>query len=115
MKYLNNVLPRFNRYMTEMGRARAREALLRSSDRMLEDAGFSRELLELGVEAWPWQMSASLPPLDYSQIDSATATRELENYSDKELHDLGISKSVIPEPVNFDRDGINNKGERKVA
>lgn len=41
--------------------------------------------------------------------------RELQNYSDKVRHDLGFSKSAIPEAEYFNRDGIDNRGERKVA
>ena len=36
------------------GRRRARRALLAKSDHLLADMGFSRELLEQGVKAWPW-------------------------------------------------------------
>ena len=36
------------------GRRQARRALLAKSDRLLADMGFSRELLEQGVKAWPW-------------------------------------------------------------
>ncbi len=36
------------------GRRRARRTLLAKSDRLLADMGFSRELLEQGVDAWPW-------------------------------------------------------------
>ena len=35
-------------------RRRARRVLLAKSDRLLADLGFSRELLEEGVKAWPW-------------------------------------------------------------
>lgn len=131
MKFLKSVLSRFNRYMTYMGRVKAREVLLRSSDRLLEDVGISRELLEIGVKAWPWhQPEWSLPSLNFNQsdeatavivlqnhsdMDDATAMRELQRYSDKELHDLGISRSAIPEAVIFGRDGIDNDSDRKVA
>ncbi len=36
------------------GRRRTRRALLAKSDHILADMGFSRELLEQGVKAWPW-------------------------------------------------------------
>ncbi len=35
-------------------RRRARRTLLAKSDHLLADMGFSRELLEQGVKAWPW-------------------------------------------------------------
>ena len=116
MKILDNLLRGFNSYMTHLGRARAREVLLRSSDRMLEDAGFSRELLESGVKAWPWHTpELALTPLDFEQVGNVAAMRELQTYSDKDLHDLGISRGSIPEAVMFGREGIDNNSERKVA
>ena len=51
---LKAISERYTRYMTNVGRKRAAEALLLSSDRMLEDAGFSRELLQKGAAGWPW-------------------------------------------------------------
>lgn len=48
-------------------RARARRELLRYSDRALVDAGFSRELLETDVGAWPWRFDD----------DSAAAARAM--------------------------------------
>ena len=100
MKILENLLHGFNSYMTYLGRARAREVLLRSSDRMLEDAGFSRELLESGVKAWPWHTPALAPtPVDFKQVGNGSAMRELQGCSDNDLNDLGISRGSIPEAV----------------
>ena len=116
MKILDNLIRSVNSYMKYLGRARAREALLRSSDRMLEDAGFSRELLESGVKAWPWHRPApALTPLDFKQVGNVAAMRELRTYSDNDLNDLGISRNSIREAVMFGRDGIDNNSERKVA
>lgn len=116
MKIFDNLLHGFNSYMTFLGRARARDVLLRSSDRMLDDAGFSRELLESGVKAWPWHKPAPpLKPLDFQQVGNAAAIRELQTYSDKDLNDLGISRGSIPEAVIFGREGSDNDSERKVA
>lgn len=39
-----------------IGRNRVRHELLMMSDRNLKDIGFSRELLEKGVSAWPWRV-----------------------------------------------------------
>ncbi len=116
MKIIDNFVRGFNSYTTYLGRARVREVLLRSSDRMLEDAGFSRELLESGVKAWPWHKpEVALTPLDFKQVGDVAAMRELQNYSDTELHDLGMSRATIPEAVMLGRDGIDNNKERKVA
>lgn len=42
-------------YYTHLGRARARQILLGLDERLLEDAGFSRRLLEAGTDSWPWR------------------------------------------------------------
>lgn len=124
MKLFNNVLRGFNRYMTHLSRARVRELLLKSSDRMLADAGFSRELLESGVKAWPWHSPApELAPLRFRQLGKvsadtdphADAVHELQSISDKELSDLGISRGSIRQAVMYGRDDIENNRERKVA
>ena len=116
MKIFDNLSHGFNSYMTYLGRARVRDVLLRSSDRMLEDAGFSRELLESGVKAWPWHMPAlELSPLDFEHVGNVAAMREPQAYSDKDLRDLGISRGSNPEAVIFDREDIDNNSERKVA
>ncbi len=39
-----------------IGRNRVRHELLMMNDRNLKDIGFSRELLEKGVSAWPWRV-----------------------------------------------------------
>lgn len=40
------------------GNAEVRRYLLQLSDRQLADRGFSRELLEQGLGAWPWRIDA---------------------------------------------------------
>lgn len=41
--------------VVHVARSRVREHLMRFDDRLLEDAGFSRDLLNAGVEQWPWR------------------------------------------------------------
>lgn len=116
MKIFDNLLHGFNSYMTFLGRSRVRDVLLRSSDRMLDDAGFSRELLESGVKAWPWHKPAlPLTPLDFKHVGNVAAIRELQTYSDEDLHDLGNSRGSISEAVMLGREGSDNDSERKVA
>ena len=38
-----------------VGRARTLSVLRQQSDRTLEDAGFSPELVRVGIKAWPWR------------------------------------------------------------
>ena len=118
LQALNSMATRYNDYMTFVGRKRACEVLLRSSDRLLEDAGFSRELLQKGVDAWPWRSSDSAPELRPIQLDKLTlkrAVHELKSYSDQDLHDLGITRGTITESVVNGREGIERQKERKVA
>jgi len=97
------------------GRTRAREHLLAQNDRLLEDAGFSRELLELGNRAWPWRVDDGLTAatvfrpeherLAVRERAVLDATRELSRLSDAELADLDIARSDIADAVRHGRPG----------
>ena len=109
---------RYNTYMTYLGRKRALEFLLNSSDRVLEDAGFSRELLEKGVQAWPWrveQAEENPQPVKFDDLARRKAVEELRAYSEKELADLGICRGSIEDVVQHGRPGIERDDQRKVA
>lgn len=104
MSLLSNVL-------TWIERSRLRNDLLRLDARLLADAGYSRELLESGVRAWPWRTPAEPPagprfgrPL--TEADYRAAVAELESYSDAELQDLGLARGAIPEAVRNGRAGF---------
>jgi len=106
-------------YLTRNKRARACEILLASSDRTLADTGFSRELLEQGVDAWPWRNDAAgrseLPALRLHLMNQEKAIRELQKYTDKELSDLGISRGTIVSAVKHGRTGIEQDAHREAA
>src|SRR5262249_61523152 len=90
---------------------RLRQELLRLDARLLEDAGYSRELLEDGVRAWPWLMPAEPPArLGFghrlTEADYRAAVAELESYSDSDLRDLGLSRGAIPAAVRNGRPGF---------
>jgi len=95
-------------------RSRLRHDLLRLDARLLADAGFSRELVEAGVRAWPWRASAEpaegLGSLRFGrrprEADYRAAIAELESYSDTDLLDLGLSRGSIPEAVRNGRPGF---------
>lgn len=99
---------------TWMERSRLRQDLLRLDARLLADAGFSRELVEAGVRAWPWrapeETAAGIGGLRFGRqltdADYRAAIAELESYSDAELEDLGLSRGVIPEAVRNGRPGF---------
>lgn len=99
---------------TWLERSRLRHDLLRFDARLLADAGFSRELVEAGVRAWPWRAPAE--PAEglgslrlgrkLTDADYRAAVAELESYSDTDLHDLGLSRGAIPEAVRNGRPGF---------
>ncbi|MFK8082192.1 MAG: hypothetical protein AB8B97_18035 [Granulosicoccus sp.] len=118
LQIFKTIAERHNSYMTFMGRKRACEVLLSSSDRMLEDAGFSRALLEKGVDGWPWLISEderTMAPLDLSTLSARSAIKELQAYSEAELHDLGITRGTIVEAVLHGRDDQERNSEQKAA
>ena len=118
LQAIKTMASRYNSYMTYVGRKRALEFLLNSSDRVLEDAGFSRVLLEKGVQAWPWraeQIDVNLQPAMFDASANDKAVQELRAYSEKELHDLGISRGSIEDVVHHGRPGIERDDRKKVA
>jgi len=98
--------------LTWIERSRLRHDLLRLDPHLLADAGYSRELLEAGVSAFPWRIPAEPPagpmfvgrPLSEAEYRAAVA--ELESYSDADLQDLGLSRAAIPEAVRHGRPGF---------
>jgi len=104
----NTVRQSVHNALLRNGRARARTELLRMNDRTLQDAGFSRALLEAGVDAWPWRTTD-----DHAMLAAQTAARqaraaelELQRLSDAELDDLAIARADIPRAVREGRAGI---------
>lgn len=91
--------------------SQTRVYLLSMDDRLLEDAGFSRDLLLEGVKAWPWRTNGILQDQDlvksYSQDDLDTAASTLRRFSDKDLRDLGISRGEIRHVVQHGRQGYD--------
>lgn len=86
-----------------------RAYLLSLDDRMLEDAGFSRDLLEQGLKAWPWRSVQDQPTVDeaMSQKDLELAASTLRSFTDKELRDLGIGRGEIGYVVQHGRQGFD--------
>jgi len=118
MMSLKRLYRGYQKRMLRAGREQARTVLLSRPDRILSDLGFSRHLLESGVDAWPWQ--APQETLLASHFDSLLssdkqAIKALQALSDNELQDLGISRGVIHESVTQGRIGIEFDLERKVA
>ena len=72
MSILNRMTRALENSFVNAGRANARRYLLRQSDRVLADGGFSRELLERGNAAWPWRAEG---PEAYPLVRARTAGR----------------------------------------
>jgi len=88
-----------------------RAYLLSLDDRLLEDAGFSRVLLEQGIKAWPWRSEAYLENnrarAPHSKNDLKAAASTLRSFSDKDLRDLGIGRGEIGYVVEHGRQGFD--------
>ncbi len=119
------MLVRVNRIITAIqhrlelsARARTRRVLLDRSDRLLEDAGISRALLQAGVHAWPWRADGSASPAEAvgeNRRSLRKAIRELNAYSDRELADLGLARTDIPRAVLYGRPGIDRDARSEAA
>lgn len=118
LQTLKSMATRYNDYMTYVARKRACEVLLRSSDRMLEDAGFSRELLEKGAAAWPWQATDPnevLQAVSYNKLPINSAVNEPELHNTHDLSTPVITHGTTTELENNDCEVTEQQQERKVA
>ena len=111
--FLHKIWAGYETAMIRVGRDHARRQLLRMSDRSLADAGFSRDLLEAGVGAWPWRreeadaaLVAALGEERARRAAERCAVRELEAYGDADLADLGIARADIERAVREGRAGL---------
>lgn len=100
-----SIAVRIRASMQRAGYDRARREMLRLSDRLLDDVGVSRELLEQGVDAWPWRKPEVVTARSAANLESAVA--ELRDYNDDELNELGIARAQIESVVVRGRDGID--------
>lgn len=120
------------------GRSRVRQELLMRGDSFIANAGFSKELLLQGNDAWPWRLdgqtangqaarrSAKASAADAHRVtgtgtvtaaagtpgqtaaEQARAVAELQACTDAELNDLGISRAGIVDAVRYGRPGIDS-------
>lgn len=110
---LKNAHTLFEAYMTRRGRVAAHEILMKLSDRSLEDIGISRSELLGGVQNWPWDGTITAEKetsvSQYNNLKTQKAIRELSQYSDRELHDIGINRGMIADAVVNGRVGIDDQ------
>ena len=100
-----------SKIFTWIERSRLRHNLLQLDARLLADAGFSRDLVEAGVRAWPWRTPEEpAGSLHFgrraTEADYRAAIAELQSYSDSELQDLGLSRGAIADAVRNGRPGF---------
>lgn len=113
---MKRLAKQFIHAMEIYGRVKSRQILLNLSDRQLEDAGISKDLLRKGTSHWPWRIEeqttttlAELKTLDLSKADTTSATTnihdqaiaDLEAMADRELLDMGISRGQIRHAVRY--------------
>jgi uncharacterized protein YjiS (DUF1127 family) len=118
MNVLSKLKDNFIRASMHNGKLRARQELLRMSDRQLADFGFSKELLEEGVKAWPWRVPVDSDETPQLAVVTSTAApvqderairqaiEELSAYSDRELAELGVTRNGIEEVVRYGRPAV---------
>ncbi len=102
--FFRSVVDGLGNFFELTGRARLRRELLQYSDRVLEDMGFSRELLDAGLDAWPWRKGLQAP---VTGAEYRNAVKELSAFSDADLADLGLCRAEIRYAVRYGRVGID--------
>lgn len=112
-KQLASVGSAFEKYMTRRGRVEAHRILMSSDAKTLEDIGIDRHELVGGIKNWPWD--GSMVTQQVKPVAKAHAIRELNSYSDRELHDLGINRGMIADAVMNGRAGIDNTAAPEVS
>ena len=106
IRFFKNAYRQYQHRLILRGRRMARDILLDKSDRVLEDMGFSRTLLNAGVSQWPWRIDDENTPIITPKVE-AHAISQLQAMSDRELFDLGITRGTIEESVRHGRAGID--------
>jgi len=75
-----NIFDRIIKSFELSGRARTLQILRGLSDRQLDDAGLSRELLNQGLKAWPWRVEETTS-LDLAAVRKVSAIKPAVNNS----------------------------------
>ena len=104
-KQLKAVGTIYENYMINRGRVEARRILLMQDDKSLADIGISRQELLGGVKNWPWDGSVTKLKQSKLSISEFKAIRDFNNYSDRELQDIGINRGMIADAVKNGRPG----------
>jgi uncharacterized protein YjiS (DUF1127 family) len=100
MKTMSAIIKSTGRFFEATSRARVQSTLLTMGRDWVEHHGYSWELLRAGVSEWPWRQS---PETVVAEQEINRAIAELNSYSDRELHDLRISRCGIENAVRYGR------------
>jgi hypothetical protein len=95
---ITRIIKSMGRSIDSMAKARVNSALLSMGREWVEDKGYSYEALRAGVSKWPWRRS---PEKVAEEKQIKRAIRELKSYNDRELRDIGISRSKIEQAVRY--------------
>ncbi len=112
-KQFASVAATFENYMTRRGRVEAHKILVVQDEKTLIDIGIDRHELLGGVKNWPWDGSVTKQKAAEKVTGRTRAIRELNSYSDRELHDIGINRGMITDAVDNGRPGIEHLAEPK--
>ena len=81
-----------------IAKARMQSTLLCMGQDWVERQGYSWELLRTGTAQWPWRQT---PEAAAEEQEIRRAIQELKQFSDRELHDIGISRGSIEHAVRY--------------
>jgi len=111
-------LKRFFYYFDKSKKIQVLKYLQSLPEDQLIEWGFSPSLIRQGISAWPWREEES--PEIQTSIEQLAAEEqrsvdELQRYTDRELHDLGLTRGSIRHSVRHGRPGIEKPAENKAA
>lgn len=116
MKFLTKMIEAMQFAAEMRAREIVRREFMHMSDRQLEDIGISRERLEWGSGAWPWRHEGeNAEPNLASTLSQAEAIRELNEYSDRELTDLGLARAGIADAVKHGKPDQDPLADHRAA
>lgn len=100
MFFIKKIWNSIKQAMVLAGRARVYSFLIRQDQEWLEKFGYSVKALKQGVSAWPWRKFSE----DFAKERIIRqSVKELRAYSDRDLQDIGMSRSDIEQAVRSGR------------
>lgn len=85
-------------FFDRIARARMQSTLLAMGRDWVERQGYSWELLRAGTDYWPWRQT---PAAAAEEREIRRSIRELKQFSDRELQEIGISRGSIESAVRY--------------